>query len=82
MPSAQPRFPEEDRRKRCSQAEMITDFEHINLPRKEPTRKRPYDRERDIREKLFYLFLIAQVCAIFGMVVGVIFFILRVMKLL
>jgi len=61
---------------------MITDFEHMKLPRKAPTRKRPYDRERDIREKLFYLFLVAQVCAIFGMVVGVIFFILRIMKLL
>lgn len=50
--------------------------------REATTRKRPYGRERDIREKLFYLFLIAQVCAIFGMVVGVLFFILRLMKVI
>lgn len=44
--------------------------------------KRPNDRGRDTREKLFYLFLVAQVCAIFGMVVGVLFFILRLLKLI
>lgn len=46
------------------------------------TKKRPYGRARDTREKLFYLFLVAQICAIFGMVVGVLFFIMRLMKLI
>jgi hypothetical protein len=52
------------------------------LQRETTTKRRPYDRDRDIREKLFYLFLIAQVCAIFGMVVGVLFFILRLIKVM
>ena len=43
---------------------------------------RPRRRDVDTREKLFYLFFLAQVCAIFGMVVGVLFFILRLMKLI
>jgi hypothetical protein len=34
----------------------------------------------DTREKLFYLFLIAQICAIFCMIVGVLFFILRILR--
>ena len=55
---------------------------HMTIQREETTRKRPYDRARDTREKLFYLFLVAQVCAIFGMVVGVLFFILRLLKLI
>jgi hypothetical protein len=55
---------------------------HMTIQREETTRKRPYDRARDVREKLFYLFLIAQVCAIFGMVVGVLFFILRLIKVI
>lgn len=54
----------------------------MTIQREATKRKRPYDRERDIREKLFYLFLIAQVCAIFGMVVGVLFFILRLIKVI
>jgi hypothetical protein len=36
-------------------------------------RNRTYERDRDNKTKLFYLFLIAQICAIFGMVVGVLF---------
>ena len=42
--------------------------------------KRPYGRDRDIRERLFYLFLIAQICAICGMIVGVLFFVLRLIN--
>jgi hypothetical protein len=41
---------------------------------------RPRRRDVDTREKLFYLFLIAQICAIFCMVVGVLFFILRILR--
>jgi hypothetical protein len=44
--------------------------------------KRTYRQDKDPREKLFYLFLIAQICAIFCMVVGVLFFILRILTLL
>jgi hypothetical protein len=55
---------------------------HMTLQRGITTMKRPYDRARDTREKLFYLFLVAQICAIFSMVVGVLFFILRLMKLI
>ena len=54
----------------------------MTIQREAITMKRPYGRARDTREKLFYLFLVAQVCAIFGMVVGVLFFILRIIKLL
>ena len=45
-------------------------------------KKRAYNRAKDMRENLFYLFLIAQVCAIFGMIVGVLFFIWRLLKAL
>jgi hypothetical protein len=41
---------------------------------------RPHRRNVDSREKLFYLFLIAQICAIFCMVAGVLFFILRIVR--
>lgn len=46
----------------------------------EPNTRRSWSnnrRDTEIKTKLFYLFFIAQLCAIFGMVVGVIFFILR-----
>jgi len=56
--------------------------EHMTIQHEAKTRKIPHDRARDTREKLFYLFLVAQVCAIFGMVVGVLFFIVRIIKLL
>ncbi|UCH00651.1 MAG: hypothetical protein JSU78_01390 [Deltaproteobacteria bacterium] len=39
-------------------------------------------RDNDIKTKLFYLFLIAQICAIFGMVVGILFLILRVFRII
>ena len=39
------------------------------------------DRDTEIKTKLFYLFFIAQICAIFGMVVGVLFFILRFFRI-
>ena len=42
---------------------------------------RPRKRGVDTREKLFYLFLIAQICAIICMVVGVLFFILRILRI-
>ena len=53
------------------------------LPRefKKVAGSRSYERDGDIRTKLFYLFLIAQVCAIFGMAVGILFFILRIFKI-
>jgi len=51
------------------------------VQQEETISKRFYSRKKDTREKLFYLFLIAQVCAIFGMIMGVIFFILRILKL-
>ena len=40
-------------------------------------RDRSNGRDTEIKTRLFYFFFIAQLCAIFGMVVGVIFFILR-----
>ena len=45
-------------------------------------RKRTYEQERDFKTKLFFLFFLAQICAIIGMVVGVLFFILRIFKLI
>ena len=44
-------------------------------------RKTAYDREGDMKTKWFYLFLIAQFCALFGLVVGVAFFIVRLVKM-
>ena len=44
-------------------------------------RKKAYDREGDMKAKWFYLFLIAQLCALFGLVVGVVFFIVRLLKM-
>jgi hypothetical protein len=61
---------------------MGTRSERVKVQRESAVRKRPHNRVRDTREKLFCLFLVAQVCAIFGMVVGVLFFILRIMKVL
>jgi hypothetical protein len=55
---------------------------HMTVQHAATKRKKPYDRARDTREKLFYLFLVAQVCAIFGMVVGVLFLIVRIITLL
>jgi len=34
-------------------------------------------RNTDTKTKLFYLFLIAQLCSLFGLVVGILFFVLR-----
>jgi hypothetical protein len=59
---------------------MLTNSEHMTVQAR--TKKRPYPRTRDPREKLFYLFLVAQLCAIFAMVVGVLFFILRIIRVL
>lgn len=61
---------------------MVTGFDHMTVQREAGEKKRPYQRRRDPREKLFYLFLVAQICAIFAMVVGVLFFILRIIKVL
>ena len=44
-------------------------------------RKRALDRDGDMRTKLFYLFLIAQICSLFGLVVGTIFFIVRLLRM-
>jgi len=44
--------------------------------------KRDRAYESDTKTKLFYLFLIAQICAIFGMVAGIVFFILRLFKII
>jgi hypothetical protein len=43
---------------------------------------RANQRDSDAKTKLFYLFLIAQICAIFCMVVGILFFILRLSKII
>ncbi|UCE33243.1 MAG: hypothetical protein JSV55_07195 [Deltaproteobacteria bacterium] len=43
-------------------------------------RNSAFQRDRDTRKQLFYLFLIAQICAIFCMVVGILFFILRFLR--
>jgi len=61
---------------------MPTSSEHMTVQRETRTRKKPYHRTKDPREKLFYLFLVAQICAIFAMVVGVLFFIVRIIKML
>jgi hypothetical protein len=55
--------------------------ENTTVQHEAAIRKRVDNRAKDTREKLFYLFLIAQVCAVFGMVVGVLFFILRILTL-
>jgi len=49
----------------------------------EPSRRIKNSRqETDIKTKLFYIFFIAQICAIFCMVVGVIFLILRIINVI
>ncbi|MFW6146971.1 MAG: hypothetical protein ACOC6B_01085 [Thermodesulfobacteriota bacterium] len=55
----------------------------MTVHRETRTRKRPYHlKNKDPREKLFYLFLVAQLAAIVAMVLGVLFFILRIIKVL
>ncbi|NVM24307.1 MAG: hypothetical protein HWN70_00115 [Desulfobacterales bacterium] len=44
--------------------------------------KRKRAHESDTKTKLFYLFLIAQICSLFGLVVGVLFFILRLLRVI
>jgi len=70
------------RRQKLFKTEIVARSEDTTVRREATTRTRNYDRARDTREKLFYLFLFAQVCAIFGMVVGVLFFIWRLLKAL
>ena len=45
-------------------------------------RKRPYERDKNTKVTLFYLFFIAQICALFGLVVGILFFILRFFRII
>jgi len=43
-------------------------------------RNRAY--ESDTKTKLFYLFLVAQICSLFGLVVGILFFVLRFLRII
>jgi len=45
-------------------------------------RKRPYEMNKNTKVTLFYLFFIAQICALFGLVVGILFFILRFFRII
>ncbi|HUT70829.1 MAG TPA: hypothetical protein VMW89_09145 [Desulfatiglandales bacterium] len=45
-------------------------------------RNSAFQRDRDTRKRLFYLFFIAQICSIFCLVVGILFFILRFLRLI
>jgi len=45
-------------------------------------KQRPNKRDNNPKMALFYLFLIAQICAIFGLVVGIGFFIVRVFRII
>jgi F0F1-type ATP synthase membrane subunit c/vacuolar-type H+-ATPase subunit K len=65
-----------------TEALRIMSSGHMTVQHAAAKSKRQHDKERDTREKFFYLFLLAQICAIFGMVVGVLFFIARIIKLL
>jgi len=38
--------------------------------------------DSDTKTKLFYLFLIAQICSLFGLVVGILFFMLRFLRII
>jgi hypothetical protein len=45
-------------------------------------RNRPSERDRETKKALFYLFFIAQICSLFCMVVGILFFILRFLRVI
>jgi hypothetical protein len=45
-------------------------------------RTRAYERDRDTKRTLFYLFFIAQLCSLFCLVVGILFFILRFFRII
>ena len=45
-------------------------------------RTRAYERDRDNKRTLFYLFFIAQLCSLFCLVVGILFFILRFFRII
>jgi hypothetical protein len=43
-------------------------------------RNSAFQRDRDTKRALFYLFFIAQICSICCLVVGILFFILRFLR--